>query len=729
MALDYSPTNLLEENDGGVSHRNKYLYHHETLNQTYMGSYFRSDKRPAKESPENYPFSFIANVQPRLVFNNPKVSCKSANVAVDSDTCSHAGRAVNQWIRYRNFQTTLEVYAQAYLMLWSVALIEFETHPEDVDLPAEQMRRMIPKVHILDHWRYVQDPTATPTTTPRWKSHINVKDLEDVKKMKDLVPEALDSLIADIDLALLHRPNTSSGGKNDLPSRKEVLYYEMWVPECNDYRTPGTALHLENGTIFTIAVGQTVGPGGARRVGQAQFLRKPRPYFGPATGPYRLAGAYDVQGETYPLSPIAVCMQQVEELNAHCTAVANAAARMKNLVFVDATQDTLQSATMNSPDGTVLGIPGISESQIVTVVIGGPAKEQYQYIELLRNRLDRNIGIDDAQRGELNSDVTATATNVAFQSMAIRMDHLQRRFTEAVKDILKTVLWYAWESPNFVMFLAPDDAEALGMTKPAYLGGPDPQHPEAHVPIDQAALDIEPYSMVKVDETVLAQEVMDTLALVMQMAQEMQTAPWLGWETILNQLADIRKFDWLDDAINSDLFRAYQAQQQSQVEQTHAATMAEAQLHLESLDLDNKLKQLQIMLLMKQLQGGDGEEGSKGPSVSLNYKDAPEDVRRRIEEISVGMTSHMGMTAPDHVKNALSLATKGHDAQVKTHMQGSQQMHQQGMAHTSAAANMLRDMAKNKGGRGSGGQAAHRAQQGPTKTASKAGATRRPARP
>lgn len=712
--------NMLQECDAAVYHRDKHIKDNKKeLLEIFHGSHYRTDSRPGRESPENYPFSFVANVQPRLVFDNPKVNCTSTNVSVPKKTVQHLGRAINQWIKYADFVKVLDACATDGLLMWSTVLTTFEVDPLDSALPNSQMKRMIPKVSIIENHRYFRDPSSTPATPPRFEGHIWVRDLSDVEKMEDVDQEALGALVADMDIQLLKRPNALQGSSSTTgPSRKEILAYEFWVPECNDYRTDPK---MQNGTIYTLAIGQSVAADGGRtRVGKARYLRDPRPFFGPPWGPYSMLGFYDVPENTYPLSPVAVCFQQMEELNAHASAVANAASRMKNLVFVDAAHDTLQAAVMNSADGTVIGIPGLTQEQVVDVTIGGPAKEQYEYVQVLRERLDRNIGIDDAQRGELNPQVTATATNVAYQSMSVRMDYLKKRFTEFTKRILNSVGWYAWNSNNFVMFLAPEDADELQMKKPAFLGGP--QQGEEHVPYDQAALDLEPYSMIKVDEGVLAQEVQETIALIAQLAQEMATAPWLGWQTILEQLATIRKFDWVPECINSDLFIAYQQQQQQQNQQLHAAQMAEMQLKLDGMDADNKLKKIKAMQEMIALhqQMQPQTEDPDSISKSANYKDLPEDIRRAWEVEMVGFASTQPLTAADHVKNALTLSQTNTQHAQKQDLQTRDQKHQQAQGRQSQLATMLRDSAKQKAGASGMHSASQRAQQGPTRTASNA---------
>lgn len=650
--LDYSPSNLLREVQAAEAHNKKHLGGFPEIIQTLVGSYYREDMKPVNPSPENYPYSYVANVRPRLVFKNPRFNASTESSAIDSKTLIYQAKFVNRWAVKENLQAKLIPYVTTALLLRSVMLVTFEDDPDDEGLGEGEMKRKMPKCHILENHRYGRDPASTPAVAPRYKYHIWVRDIEDVKKMKGVSKEVLDKLCPDIELKKLERPNDRDGSSNEMPPRYEILAYEIWVPECNDYRTD----RGHHGTIFTVAVGQSVGTNGDKKRGEkAEYLLPPRPYYGPEWGPYTELEYLDVPGQTYGTSPVSVVMQQVEEVNAHLAATADAAARMKHMIFVDAANDTLQIAVQNSPDGSVIGIPNISKEQIIPTLIGGPAPEQYQYNEIARERLDRNLGMDSAQRGGGggSSTQTATYTNVQAETLNVRMADLQRTTTAAVTQIANTVAWYGWESNNVVMRLGGADAQELGMDAQGadYLGGP--QQGEELPPWDAAALTMEPYSMEAVDEEKLAQQVTEALAIIAQLAQEMQTAPWLGYDVILQQLGKLRKFDWLHECINGELFAEWMKEQAQQGMEKHQSEMAMVQAQLEGMQIDNAMKKLEMMLKMKEAQ--QPQEEKKGPSVSISYKDLPEDMKRLAEQEGLGASSTQPLTSPAHISNQMDV--------------------------------------------------------------------------
>ena len=742
--LDYSPENLWEECQAAEKHNLKHLFGFNDIIQTFVGSFYRDDMMPVNAAPENYPYSYVANVKPRLVFNNPRFNCTSESSSIDSNLLIMQAKFVNRWTVKENLQKILSPFVTTALLMRSVILTTFEDDPDDAELPPSEMKRKMPRCHLLENHRYFRDPVSTPATPPRYKGHTWVRDLEDVKKMKGVNKDALEKLCPDVDLSGLKRPNDQPGSDNAQPPRFEIVAYEIWVPECNDYATD----RGHNGTIFTIASGQAVQGGRTTRTPGQAYLFEPRPYYGPPWGPYTELEFVDVPGQTYGTSPVCVVMQQIEEVNAHRAATADAAARMKHLVFVDAANDTLQLALQQSPDGTILGIPNLTKDQVQQVLVGGVAPEQYQYNEYSTERLDQTMGMGATERGGTASDDrTATASNIRYETLNVRMDDLKNITAQAVKQIANTVSWYGWESNNVTMLLGGADGEDLGMEGPlAYLGGP--QQGQQLPPWDAAALELEPYSMEAIDEDKLSQQVMEALALITQMAQEMQAAPWLGFDVILEQLGKLRKFDWISECINTKLFAAYMQQQQSQTEQTHAGLMAEQQLKLAGMDLDNKLKQADVMMRMRELMTPDQGREDKPPSISINYADLPEDDKRAVE-VKAGLpASQMPLTTPEHIGNAVDLhktaagmqqdrqmqqgaqqhdsrkmaATQRHDsrklAATQRHDTQKQQSDQKYQRKQSELSNMFKAMGQGSA-RGSMKGRGNRAQNGPTKTARK----------
>lgn len=708
--LDYeSPANMLKECQSAEAHAKKHLAAFPDIVQIMVGSYYRDDMKPLTPSSENYPYSYLANVKPRLIFNNPRFNCTQETSSLDSKQMISMSKFANAWAVKEKLQAALSPWLTNALLMRGVILTTFEDVDGDEDLPGDQMRRKMPRCHVIEMHRYFRDPVSTPAVKPRYKVHVWVRDLEDVKKMKGVNKAAVKNLIPDIDLEKLQRPNQRQG-VSDMPSRFEVIAYEMWVPECNDYRTgDGRGQH---GTIFTIAVGQKISDGGKvdRYNKNVGYLFPPRPYYGPKWGPYTELEFIGVPGQTYGTSPVCVVMQQVEEVNAHLAATADAAARMKHLIFVDAANDTLQVATQNSPDGSVIAIPNITKDSIIPALIGGPAPEQYQYNEVARNRLDRNLGMDSAQRGEPVSGDTATATNVAYETLNIRMNDLKRITAQAVKQIVNTAAWYAWESNNVVMKLGGNDAAEMGFKSgAAFMGGP--QGGETLPEYDDSALELEPYSMEAVDEEKLAQQVMEAMGLIAQLAQEMQTAPWLGYDVILEQLGKLRKFDWLHEAINGEMFAEWMKEQVQQNIEKHQIEQAQIQAQIEGIQLDNAKKKVELMLMMQ----GPGEE-KKGPSVSISYKDLPEDVKRQAESAAGFDPSTQPLTSPAHIQNQMKVMDTNSGRAHENNKMESTHTHQRKQSHL---AGMFRTMSANKRGSSGMKSRSNRAQNGPMKTASK----------
>jgi hypothetical protein len=230
--------------------------------------------------------------------------------------------------------------------------------------------------------------------------------------------------------------------------------------------------------------------------------------------------------------------------------------------------------------------------------------------------------------------------------------------------------------------------------------------------------------MEAVDEAKLAQEVTESLAIIAQLAQEMTTAPWIQYDVILEQLGKLRKFDWMHECINGELFAEWMKEQVQQNVEKHQAEQALQQAQIQGQQIQNAKTKLEMMLLMHESQQPQTGTERKPPSVSISYKDLPEDVKREAESAAGFKPSTMPLTSPAHIANQLDVhktnvgfqnqqmqAEQGRQHELVK--QNSQQKHQ---VQQSKLAGMLKGMSGHGGGmRGR----TSRAQNGPTHTASR----------
>lgn len=644
MAFNYEASNLLLEIEEAELHRDKHTKVIDELHSGYKGAYFREDQLPDNPTPENHAFEYVSLTLPKLIYDNPQVNISSRNPNVDTATAKSIEYALNQWIKDEDLHTELEMAIFDALFGYGILLTTLDDAEDYDDTDPDELRKMLPKCRHLERHLYFRDPTATVTRKPRFEGHVWVRDKEDVLKMEGIDADAVNSLDSDGELAKLKRPNGE-----DSPQRHEIVAYEVYVAECNDYSGGDPECH---GTIFTLAVGQAVdndgrgqGKKGKVKGRKAAYIREPRPYFGPKTGPYTMIGFYPVSNECYPLSPLAVTAEQAEEVNVHATAVAEAAGRMKNMVLVDSTHDELALAVKNSVDGSLIGIAGLAGKSIENVEIKGPAQQQLEMLTLLRDRLDRVSGMSDAYRGNTNPNVTAHADEIAYAGITARMNYLKSRCRKGVSSALNIAGWLLFHTHNVLIPLGHEAAQTFGMNKPVYMGGV--QEGQEGQRYEDLCLEIEPMSMEPVDEHTLKSSVLEVMAVIVQMAQEMPQMPWLRWQVILDQLSRLNNFGWLREVINNQMFQGF-------MQQTMQATQSAQQTEL-------GLKKAELLIKAQQAHRDNINQG-------MQYKDVPDDIRRQMEARSGYVPSVMPLSAPDHMKNLAA-----------NHSQQQQQLHEQQM--------------------------------------------------
>jgi hypothetical protein len=118
----------------------------------------------------------------------------------------------------------------------------------------------------------------------------------------------------------------------------------------------------------------------------------------------------------------------------------------KRVVFVDETDKKLMQNVKNAKDLYVVPVQGLKEGQrqVVQAEFGGSSPQQWEMIAQKRERLDRNSGIFDAQRGMVAGRGTATEVAVADESSSARMAFIEHQFQDATARVLSSVAWYLY---------------------------------------------------------------------------------------------------------------------------------------------------------------------------------------------------------------------------------------------------------------------------------------------
>ena len=529
--LGTSPRELYEEIKAAERLREKHTSSMAAQLENYTGPYYKEDSGSGGFSAENHYYEFISLVVPRLVFDNPRVRVETRRPGTQTVVAQAMKHGLNRWVRDVSLSSLLTDAATDMCFNFGVTLITEQENKglrpsADAQMPSTPMW---PVATRIPQHRFFIDPAAETMIDARFVGHKWVRDKEDLLKLaredKDAGWDAdsIENMTVTSDERELGR------SEKDLPDREEVVCYEVWVPEheLDDSMGEKQGFH---GTIFTLAVAVD------DEDEKAAFIRAPRPYYGPRWGPYTMFGIYKVPNAIYPLAPLVAIEGQIEELNRHAESAAESADAYKKLILVDNTDPKFVQRIKDAKDNYVIPVSGLEKSRVVQAEIGGMTQQQLSYLQVARDRLDRNSGITDAQRGNVEGRGTATEVTVAAEASTVRMAFMKRQFSNSVQQLLKTVAWFLYHDDRVVMPLGREAEQDMGIEDPWLVGGD--HDPEGNSSFDDLELEIDPYSMERTTEGTHQRRTMDMYRLLLESAPMIPQMPYLDWNGIFAQLGD-----------------------------------------------------------------------------------------------------------------------------------------------------------------------------------------------
>lgn len=474
-------------------------------------------------APDNHPFEYSAAVLPKMVYDDPQVRASSDDVGAYG-LAKGLASVINKWSRATKVRKDLALIAQDMINGWGVSMVEVEADPmaprgADLTLLRPRLRWIAPR-------RFIVDPKADSIEDARFAGVMKVYDKDDLiqraqrSKKEGWDVEQIRGLVEDADLDKFRDDKGDEG-----PNRKEVLIYEVWIPEAD------TDLDDRqfNGMIYT--VGTAAKPNNQEHV-EGRFIRKPRPFFGPAYGPFNVFGAYWKGGLIYPLSPVAAVWDKVLDLNVYTEALAKAASQYKSGAFFDGSSKDLKKALAGFKNGDAVGVPNFDKSQIQQVQIGGTTNEMITQYQMRAESLFRASGMDEAQRGQVEASATATAVAEAAAASAGRVEYIVKQFVDTVDSAYETVGWYMFHSQFFQGRIPPNnDFPQGGMFHGGLAEG------EQDV-FDDLGIHIESKSVGHISDAILQKRTLEKLDRLIQMAPIIAQAPYMRWGNILDDVGN-----------------------------------------------------------------------------------------------------------------------------------------------------------------------------------------------
>ena len=535
--LNLDDQNLATEVAAAVDWRKRHLLEMEEQVRKYHGSAYLDDHLGSGRDPENYAFSFISLVLPRLANDVPRIQVEAQGDQGDDGTAAAIELAMNTWATRSHLRRTIERIAVEMIFTWGAAMVT----PE----PVESMRRIepghggrTPRVYRIAPDRLVIDPAATDLSDARYVGHQYVTDLDDLLDRAENDPyldvAAIEGLQASDDDMGSEGTISSRSGRN-VPDREEVIVTEIWVPDGDTGGIPEQQ-HLYNGVLIRLASTASED----FRVISAE----PEPYYGPSTGPYTLVGAYTVPGDVYPLGTLTAAQGLLQELNSHLKSMHTAAGAYRRLVLVDSRGTKLAQDIANSPDLHVVPVENIDRDRVVPIEVGGVTQQQIQYTAMTQDRLDRLTGMNEVIRGLVTGDATATEVQTAATSSGLRISWMQRCFAEAIDQMMYTVAWYMYHDDQIEMPLSRAEADRA-MVGTTFRGGVFKED------FDSYAVRVSAYSLERTSEALQQKRALELLQLVLQVGQAVPAMPFVRWNRLLEMIGDQLNMPQLKDVVGT----------------------------------------------------------------------------------------------------------------------------------------------------------------------------------
>lgn len=527
--LDISPENLLREVQEACKHREKHTRPARELVRAYATNAYRDDwADPNLKNHENFLYEWVTNTIPNIVDQNPRVCVEAADGEDEMYEALEDG--LNGLIEASDLAHTLTEIAVDMQFCFGVGMCTLETTPggsagteafSDDDagpLPIDNssLPSVRPRFHRIDPDLFFMDPLAGSWRRPRFVGHIWIEDRENLKNAKDKIgrpifnQDAIDQLSSEGVEATFKRISDIETGVNHRPDRNQVVGYEVYVPET--------------GLIYTLSYHNI---GGAN---SAKYLREPRKYVGPATGPYVIFGSQTVPGQVYPLSPLQATRDLWDELNAHAEQASRDAQTAKKLVVVDGRQ--VGDPIRRAESGSVVTIPGFANS-MEQVDLGGVNPSTLEYMGVLRERLDRLVGLTDTVRGNITG-ATAEEISVAQRNRNLRVRMMQNSFRRSVVQLVTVAAWHMWFLPEVRFEFRKKLGEEGGSVGATFQGGVENE--KDALKFDGVQIRIQPYSMEYVDEAVKQRRIQEAGALAVQTMQAAFQNPALNARELLNDI-------------------------------------------------------------------------------------------------------------------------------------------------------------------------------------------------
>lgn len=562
MAIKTDAESLWDEVEHAEKTRDSHLASVKEIVETIHGSAYRytgtgrAKRLNAAPRIENHPFEYVSLVVPRLIYDNPRFSARTKRMGDAQVIAEAIGHGLNRWILDVNLRQVLTRLAYDMLTCYSAAIVCQQPMRAYDPSPTSTAHR--PHVTRLPPSWFGFDPLALDYSLAKFVFHkypVDLDDLQSYAGSDGWDSEAIGKVGADSE-----RSNPDPFLADGAPERNTVMVYEVWVPDEYGDGHPGPEAGF-HGTIHTLT---KFGGGGTR-------IREPRPFYGPPWGPYAFGGVYTVPDSPFPLSPLIATKDQQDEVAKIALNANRSAEKYKRLIFVDKKNPKLVRALKDGEHDVIIPVDNYAKGEAEEFEVGGLTAQMIEQLQLARERLKNSSGIDDAIRGNVTGEGTATEVSIAETAASMRMSFIKQQFADLVRGIGRSVAWYLFHDDRVVFPLGEDVAEQMGMAEPWFFGGLDGEDAS----FDDIELELDVYSMERTNEPLMQRNVTEALKLLIEIAQIAPTTPWLRLKEALAPVADVFNMPQLLTAIDEEMLGAMTQIPPSQPEQPQGGRLAQ----------------------------------------------------------------------------------------------------------------------------------------------------------
>ena len=516
--LDTSAGNLWLEVQAAIQFRDTHLTKVDELIGYYTGSAYSGS---GGDWPENHMFEYIRLNTAKIVFDNPRVRCKTSR-PTQRPIARAIQHGLNRNARETKLRRLLKRIFVGQCFCWQAVINTVE--PQSWFDPRQNKTYHWPASYTLDRRRFFFDPLCQVYGYGRYAGHMWIRDKDDIlleakNKGRGWDVEAIRAMSADEGIESL--PEREGAHRSQL-RRNEIIGYDIWVPEIDT----GDPAKGYNGTIYTIAYG-----GGTDNL-HAVHLRKPRGHYGPRWGPYTLFGVYPVPGDPYPLAPFIANFPQMTELNAIANAANRAVKKYKRLILCSAENNDLIKKLKAGKDLFVFPVKGFKKEQVVSLELAGITEQHVKQLQMAMDRMDRNSGISEPARGNVGSRSTATEIAVADESRKDSVAFVQQEFTDSVIEMLESRGYWLYHDSRVQYPLGEDAADEMGMGEPWFEGGSGAPGEYSY---DDLELELEPYSMERMSEALGRASYREQMELALKAAAIIPNTPFYNWKMLFDK--------------------------------------------------------------------------------------------------------------------------------------------------------------------------------------------------